>query len=145
MSQSNLLSSPKSSHLWFSGSGRLGRSIDLARDRNRRLMDRKGGNLIAEGGGARRGSLGLLSGLLGYLLLINLITLSAMLLDKAAAKARGSRISELTIFFLSLIGGVRGMVAGMFLFRHKTAKPGFQAVIFLIMLLNLALLYHFLA
>ena len=89
--------------------------------------------------------MGLSSGLLGYLLLINLITLSAMLLDKAAAKARGSRISELTIFFLSLIGGVRGMVAGMFLFRHKTAKPGFQAVIFLIMLLNLALLYHFLA
>jgi len=80
-----------------------------------------------------------------YLLFINLVTLGAMLLDKAAAKAHGSRISELTIFFLSLIGGVWGTIAGMFIFHHKTAKPGFQAVIFLIMLLDLALLYHFLA
>jgi len=68
-----------------------------------------------------------------------------MLLDKAAAKAHSSRISELTIFFLSLIGGVWGTIAGMFLFRHKTAKPDFQAVIILIMLLNLALLYYLLA
>jgi len=88
--------------------------------------------------------LGLSSGLLGYLLFINLITLGAMLLDKAAAKAHGSRISELTIFFLSLIGGVWGTIAGMFLFHHKTSKPDFQAVIFFIMLLNLALLYYLL-
>jgi len=89
--------------------------------------------------------LGFSSSLLGYLLLINLVTLGAMLLDKAAAKAHGSRISELTVFFLSLVGGVWGTMAGMFLFRHKTSKPGFQAVIFFIMLLNLALLYYLLA
>jgi len=35
-------------------------------------------------------------------------------------------------------------MAGMFFFRHKTAKPEFQAIIFLILLLNLALLYHLL-
>jgi len=89
--------------------------------------------------------LGFSSGLLGYLLFINLITLGAILLDKAAAKAHGSRISELTIFFLSLIGGVWGTIAGMFLFRHKTRKADFQAVVFLIMLLNLAFLYRLLA
>jgi len=72
------------------------------------------------------------------------MSLIAMPLEKAAAKAHGSRISELTVFFLSLIGGVWGTVAGMFFFRHKTRRPSFQMVIFLIMLLNLALLYYFL-
>jgi len=85
------------------------------------------------------------SDLFWYLVVINFVTLGAMLLDKTAAKAHGWRLSELTIFFLSLIGGVWGTIAGMFLFHHKTAKPDFQAVIFLIMLLNLALLYHLLS
>ena len=69
------------------------------------------------------------SGLLGYLLLINLITLGAMFLDKAAAKAHGSRVGEFTIFFLSLIGGVWDTIADMVLFRHKRRKPHFQVVV----------------
>lgn len=84
------------------------------------------------------------SGLLWYLLTMNIVALGAMLLDKAAAKAHGSRMSELTIFFLSLIGGVWGTIAGMFLFNHKTRKTDFQAIIILIMLLNLALVYYLL-
>lgn len=82
--------------------------------------------------------------MLGYLLPINPMTLGVMLLDKAAAKVHGSRVSELTIFFLSLIGGVWETIAGMFLFHRKTAKPDFQAVITLIMPLNLATLHHLL-
>jgi len=85
------------------------------------------------------------SDLLWYLFLINFIALGAMLLDKAATKAHGWRLSELTIFVLFLIGGVWGTMAAMSLFHHKTAKPDFQAVIFLIMILNLVLLHRLLA
>jgi len=67
--------------------------------------------------------LGFPPGLLWYLLLINLMTFDAILLDEAAAKVHGSRISELTIFLLSSIGGVWGTIAGTLLFYDKTAKP----------------------
>lgn len=71
--------------------------------------------------------IGVLVCLPGCLLLVNLVILGAMALDKAAARAHGSRISDSTVFLLSSIGGVRGTVAGMLLFRHETRKPEFQA------------------
>lgn len=67
-----------------------------------------------------------------------------MALDKGGAEAQGSRMSDLAVFLLSLMGGVWGTIAGMFVFHHKTQKE-FQAVTFLIMLLNLGIVYRLLA
>lgn len=60
-----------------------------------------------------------------YLLLINLISLLAMYIDKRKAKRGSWRTKESTLFTLVLLGGGFGGIAGMYLFRHKTKKPGF--------------------
>lgn len=60
-----------------------------------------------------------------YLLAINLISLLAMYIDKKKAKRGSWRTKESTLFTLVLLGGGIGGIAGMYLFRHKTKKPGF--------------------
>ncbi len=55
-----------------------------------------------------------------YLLLINGITFLVFGLDKWKAARRKWRISEKTLFRLSLVGGSIGGILGMVLFRHKT-------------------------
>lgn len=60
-----------------------------------------------------------------YLLAINLISFLAMYIDKKKAKRGSWRTKESTLFTLVLLGGGIGGIAGMYLFRHKTKKPGF--------------------
>ncbi len=60
-----------------------------------------------------------------YLLAINLISFLAMYIDKRKAKRGSWRTKESTLFTLVLLGGGFGGIAGMYLFRHKTKKPGF--------------------
>ena len=55
-----------------------------------------------------------------YLIVINLISLITMGVDKAKAQKRSWRIPESTLFVLALIGGSIGSIVGMHLFRHKT-------------------------
>lgn len=57
-----------------------------------------------------------------YLLIINAIGLSAMLIDKLKAEKGSWRIPEKTLFTITLLGGGIGTIAGMYLFRHKTKK-----------------------
>ncbi len=60
---------------------------------------------------------------LGYLLIINTVALFVMGGDKfSAAKNSDNRTPEGILFFLAVIGGTGGVLAGMFLFRHKTRK-----------------------
>jgi len=56
------------------------------------------------------------------ILVINLISWSAMLGDKRRSERQGRRVSENTLFLLALFGGAIGIYLGMFLFRHKTKK-----------------------
>ena len=58
--------------------------------------------------------------LLIYLLIINILAILVMGLDKKRARNQAWRIPEKTLFFLSIIGGSLGSVAGMYLFHHKT-------------------------
>ena len=58
--------------------------------------------------------------LLIYLLIINILAFLVMGLDKRRARNQAWRIPEKTLFFLSIIGGSPGSIAGMYLFRHKT-------------------------
>lgn len=60
-----------------------------------------------------------------YLIIINIITFTAMWLDKRKAKKNKRRIPEKTLFILVMIGGGIGGIAGMYTFRHKTKKTRF--------------------
>ena len=55
-----------------------------------------------------------------YLVVVNLISFTAMGVDKSKARKRSWRIPESTLFVLALIGGSIGSIAGMHLFHHKT-------------------------
>lgn len=61
-----------------------------------------------------------ISYILSYLAVINLIGLIIMGIDKHKAKKRAWRVPESTLFVIALIGGSLGTTIGMFLFRHKT-------------------------
>lgn len=60
-----------------------------------------------------------------YLAIINLIGFFVMWLDKQKAKQGKWRISEQTLFIITLIGGGIGTISGMYKFRHKTKKLKF--------------------
>ncbi len=79
--------------------------------------------------------------ILGYLGLINLIALIMFGIDKSKAKRGGRRISEAGLFMISLVGGAFGGLLGIVLFRHKTRKLGFKAIMFIIVLINIYLYY----
>ncbi|NFG25343.1 DUF1294 domain-containing protein [Clostridium botulinum] len=55
-----------------------------------------------------------------YLLFINFIGFSIMLVDKKRAIHKEWRVPEKTLIGISIIGGSIGMILGMFTFRHKT-------------------------
>ena len=55
-----------------------------------------------------------------YLLFLNIFGFSIMGIDKQKAKRHQWRISEKTLFMLSLLGGSIGTLVGMYFFHHKT-------------------------
>lgn len=55
-----------------------------------------------------------------YFIVINLAGMFLMRSDKQRAIKKQWRISEQTLFLVSLAGGCIGTWAGMYLFRHKT-------------------------
>ncbi len=66
--------------------------------------------------------------LLGWILILSVITFVAMARDKYQSILARHRIPESTLFGLALLGGAPGLVAGMFLLRHKIQKPRFLLV-----------------
>ncbi|MFS0787449.1 DUF1294 domain-containing protein [Shouchella sp. 1P09AA] len=61
-----------------------------------------------------------------YLSLLSVFTMLVMGMDKHNARNRKSRIPEKSLFLLAVLGGSVGLLAGMYVFRHKTRKPGFK-------------------
>ena len=59
-------------------------------------------------------------GFLIYLIIMNLVGLAVMTMDKSKARHHAWRISEKTLFLVSILGGSAGTWAGMYLFHHKT-------------------------
>ena len=55
-----------------------------------------------------------------YLVVINIASFAAMLVDKHRAKNYRWRIPEKTLFSLAILGGSIGDILGMWLVRHKT-------------------------
>ena len=61
-----------------------------------------------------------------YFLLINLISFIVMYVDKRKAIKHKWRISESTLFLLSIFGGSLGILLAMYTFHHKTKHPNFK-------------------
>ena len=82
--------------------------------------------------------------LLGYFIIMNLIGFALMGIDKYRAKKRSFRIPEATLFIVAIIGGSIGSLLGMYAFRHKTRHRSFVYGMPFILLVQLALLIAFL-
>lgn len=61
-----------------------------------------------------------------YLILINAVACTLMLVDKHKAKRKQWRIPETLLFTAAVVGGSLGSVVGMLCFRHKTRHPLFS-------------------
>ena len=84
-----------------------------------------------------------ISVLLIYVALVNLLGLYAMYNDKLRAKKRAFRVPEATLFAIAIIGGSIGCIIGMYLFRHKTRHWYFvygMPLILILQILGLVLL-----
>ena len=73
-------------------------------------------------------------------LALNVATFVAYWLDKRAARVRQWRIQEKTLHLLGLAGGWPAARLAQQVLRHKTVKPGFQAMYWLTVWAHLAAL-----
>ena len=64
--------------------------------------------------------------LLSYLLIINALGFGFMLTDKLRARKNRWRIPEARLMLMAFLGGSGGVLAGMYLLRHKTLHPKFS-------------------
>jgi uncharacterized membrane protein YsdA (DUF1294 family) len=75
-----------------------------------------------------------------WLVVVNLQLLALLGKDKLAATQAWSRTPELTFFTLALVGASPALLLGRYLFRHKTKKDPFVAVMAGIVALQVAAL-----
>ena len=85
-------------------------------------------------------------GLLGWLIVINLIAFITCGKDKYAASHQRRRTPEKTLFLQALIGGSLGLYLGMYTFNHKTRHWYFVVGVPAIILIQAAIVLwiHFL-
>ena len=76
--------------------------------------------------------------LLAYLLIVNAIAFSLMLIDKQKAKKKNWRIPEATLMGFAAIGGSIGALIGMYCFRHKTLRRNFTLGIPVLLAIQIA-------
>ena len=76
--------------------------------------------------------------ILGWLLLVNLLTFALYGIDKRRAKKHRWRISEKTLLILPVLGGSVGGILGMRVFHHKTKHWYFRWGLPVILVLQLA-------
>lgn len=75
-----------------------------------------------------------------WLIIINILTFAVFGIDKKKAIDGKFRISELTLFVLSILGGSLGGLAAMYTFHHKTKKWYFKFGIPLILIAQVLLI-----
>ncbi len=72
-----------------------------------------------------------------YLIIINVLSFIVMGIDKHNAIKNKYRVSEKSLFILSIFGGAIGTLIAMFIFRHKIRKKAFIIGIPLIIIIEL--------
>jgi uncharacterized membrane protein YsdA (DUF1294 family) len=80
-------------------------------------------------------------GILGYLVIINIVTFVVYGIDKWKAKRGNWRISEAALLMLAVIGGTIGALLGMKVWHHKTMHLKFKYGLPLILLAQITLIY----
>lgn len=78
-----------------------------------------------------------------YLIIINAAGFLLMLADKRKARRGAWRIPEATLIGTAALGGSIGVLAGMYLVRHKTRHLKFTIGVPLILFIQLALVIQF--
>ena len=78
-----------------------------------------------------------------YLIIINAAGFLLMLADKRKARRGAWRIPEATLIGAAALGGSIGVLAGMYLVRHKTKHLKFTIGVPLILFIQLALVIRF--
>jgi uncharacterized membrane protein YsdA (DUF1294 family)/cold shock CspA family protein len=74
----------------------------------------------------------------GWYVVIGLMTYIIYAKDKAAAQSGEWRVPESTLHFLSVLGGWAGAMVAQTYLRHKSQKPEFRLTYYLTVLINLA-------
>ena len=77
-----------------------------------------------------------------YLIIINALGMLLMIVDKSRARKRLSRISEVNLFTIAILGGSFGILFTMILIRHKTRHKKFSIGLPLIIVCQIALLVY---
>jgi uncharacterized membrane protein YsdA (DUF1294 family) len=75
------------------------------------------------------------------LISINIITFAVYNIDKGKARWGKRRVPEKILWTLAILGGSPGALLAMHMFRHKTQKISFQAILSIILALQLLLFY----
>jgi uncharacterized membrane protein YsdA (DUF1294 family) len=78
--------------------------------------------------------------LLCWFACINLVTFVTYAWDKRQAIKEGRRVPETTLFVVAALGGSLGAFLAMQALRHKTIKPGFRVMFWLIVAAQVLLL-----
>lgn len=72
--------------------------------------------------------------ILWYLVSINIFTFFLFIIDKIYALKNRPRVTEITLYFLSLAGGIFGAFIAMIAVKHKLKKSGFLYLEILILI-----------
>lgn len=78
----------------------------------------------------------------GWYVLIGAVTYLVYAKDKRAAQQGKWRTPELTLHFLSAVGGWVGAMLAQNYLRHKTQKPEFRLTYYVTVIINLAALLY---
>ena len=78
-----------------------------------------------------------------YLIIINAAGFLLMLADKRKARRGAWRIPEATLIGAAALGGSIGVLAGMYLVRHKTRHLKFAIGVPFILIVQLVLVFQF--
>ena len=77
---------------------------------------------------------------LSWLVAITVVTFLTYGYDKLIAGSGQTRVPEKVLLALAFIGGTLGALAGMWLFRHKTAKESFRLKFWLVVAAQIVVL-----
>ncbi len=76
-----------------------------------------------------------------WLVAVNAVTFVLFGADKLASILKWTRVREATLYFFALIGGSPAALAAQSFFHHKVSKKSFVRMYWVIVFLQLALLY----
>lgn len=76
-----------------------------------------------------------------YIIFINIITFILFAIDKLKAIKEKSRVRNLTLFIVSILGGSVGALLGMHIFHHKTKTWYYIYGIPLILIIQIYTIY----